>query len=84
MRAWSKTDPEWKAVYEAHRAKVENSNMQRDKRYPFKRIPAYGHQAQHALQTHEEFGTALLALADHRNALNAGAPPGEQQLTDAA
>lgn len=84
MRAWSKTDPQWKAVYQAHRAKVENSNMLRDRRYPFKRIPAWGRQAQHALQTHEEFGTVVLALADHRNALKTSAPPGELRPTEAA
>ena len=51
---------------------VENTNKQRDDRYHFKRVPAYGVRSQTALIAQAEFGQIMLALADHRAAQ---APP---------
>ena len=68
MRGWERDSTEMKSIYHSHRGKVENTNNQRDDRYPFKRVPAYGVRSQTALLAQEEFGKIMLALADHRAA----------------
>jgi len=61
MRAWA--DVLTARVYSTHRGTVEGSNSQRDKKLPFKRIPAYGRPAQTAFLVAEGLGQALYALA---------------------